>query len=306
MSFSQSLINALESYGLLIVFVTMVAESACIPIASEIVVPYGGFLAAQGHTHLWMVIAVATVANLVGSSIAYVVGRYGGRALFLRYGRYVGISAHHVERADHWFLRYGPVTVFFTRMMPGVRTFISLPAGIAKMPVVKFLVYSLFGSVIWNTGLAYLGYAAGKAAGQDPWGRLQETFSRYDRYFYVVLAIAVVAIIGWAVWRWRRHRNRAAGMPITGGESNGLGQPGESAPSEETVNREGEPLITYQVQDLKTKKISNYAIVYLPKDQLLRMEAYGLADVPSDKNQLNLLYQKLTELNSARTLGKFG
>jgi membrane protein DedA with SNARE-associated domain len=221
MSFSQSLINALESYGLLIVFVTMVAESACVPIPSEIVVPYGGFLAAQGHTQLWMVIAVATAANLVGSSIAYAVGRYGGRALFLRYGRYVGVSAHHLDRADRWFLRYGPATVFFTRMMPGIRTFISLPAGIAKMPVVKFLVYSLFGSIIWNTGLAYLGYAAGKAAGEDPWGRLQETVSRYNHIFYIVVAVIVVAFAVWVVWRWRRRRRGSRGS----GEADGPGTP---------------------------------------------------------------------------------
>jgi membrane protein DedA with SNARE-associated domain len=207
--FQDWLIPLLEDYGLLIVFVTMVAESACIPIPSEIVVPYGGFLAAQGHTHLWMVIAVATAANVVGSSIAYVVGRYGGRALFLRYGRYIFVSAHHLEKADRWFERRGELTVFFTRMMPGVRTFISLPAGIAKMPAGKFLLYSLLGSVPWNAALAYLGYGAGKAAGEDPWGKLQEQFSRYNEIFYVLLGVVVVALIVWAVWRRRRNRARA-------------------------------------------------------------------------------------------------
>ena len=207
---TQSLINALTHYGLLIVFVTMVAESACIPIPSEVVVPYGGFLAAEGHTHLWMVIVVAVLANLVGSSIAYAVGRYGGRALFMRYGKYVGISAHHMDKADQWFVRYGPATVFFTRMMPGVRTFISLPAGIAKMPVVKFLLYSAVGSAIWNTALAYLGYGFYKALGADGWNKLQDTFHRYNRIWYVVLAVVVVAIIAFVVWSWRRHRSRAA------------------------------------------------------------------------------------------------
>jgi membrane protein DedA with SNARE-associated domain len=241
MSFSQSLINALESYGLLIVFVTMVAESACIPIPSEIVVPYGGFLAAQGHTQLWMVILVATLANLVGSSIAYAVGRYGGRALFVRYGRYVGVRAHHLDRADRWFLRYGPATVFFTRMMPGIRTFISLPAGIAKMPFVKFLVYSFFGSVIWNSALAYLGYAAGKAAGEDPWGRLQEGFNRYNRVWYVVVAVIVVALVGYAAWRWRRHRkskSAAPGGPGTAGGSEESAQLEEAARLEKSVRPE--------------------------------------------------------------------
>jgi membrane protein DedA with SNARE-associated domain len=208
--FSDWLIPLLEEHGLLIVFLTMVAESACIPIPSEIVVPYGGFLAAQGHTHLWMVIAVATAANVVGSIIAYVVGRYGGRALFLKYGRYVFVSAHHLDKADSWFERRGQLTVFFTRMMPGVRTFISLPAGIAKMPVGKFLFYSLLGSIPWNTALAYLGYGAGKAAGEDPWGKLQEQFSRYNEVFYIVLGVAVVAFVVWVVWRRRRKRARAA------------------------------------------------------------------------------------------------
>ena len=208
--FQDWLIPLLENYGLLIVFLTMTAESACIPIPSEIVVPYGGFLAAQGHTHVWMVVVVATAANLVGSSIAYAVGRSGGRALFLRYGRYVLVSADHLEKADRWFERRGELTVFFTRMMPGVRTFISLPAGIARMPVGKFLLYSFLGSVPWNVALAYLGYGAGKAAGEDPWGSLQQQFSRYNHIFYIVLGVVAVALIAWGVLRWRR-RSRAEG-----------------------------------------------------------------------------------------------
>ena len=109
MSFFQDwLIPLLENYGLLIVFLTMVAESACIPIPSEIVVPYGGFLAARGLTQLWMVIAIATVANLIGSSIAYAVGRYGGRALFLKYGRYVLVSPHHLDRLTRTLLYAHP------------------------------------------------------------------------------------------------------------------------------------------------------------------------------------------------------
>jgi len=146
----------------------------------------------------------------VGSSIAYAVGRYGGRALFVKYGRYVLVSPHHLDKADRWFERRGELTVFFTRMMPGVRTFISLPAGIAKMPVGKFLLYSLLGSVPWNAALAYLGYGAGKAAGEDPWGNLQEEFSRYNHIFYIALGVVVVALIAWGVWRWRRRSETKA------------------------------------------------------------------------------------------------
>jgi membrane protein DedA with SNARE-associated domain len=203
------LLPLLRDHGLLIVFLTMVAESACIPIPSEIVVPYGGFLAATGHADWLAVVAVATAANMVGSGIAYAVGRYGGRPLFLKYGRYVLIQKHHMDKADLWFERRGELTVFFTRMMPGVRTFISLPAGIAKMPVVRFFGYSLLGSIPWNAALAYLGWAAGRAAGGDEasWAKLREQFSRYDHIFYIVLGVIVLALIGWGVWRWRRRRN---------------------------------------------------------------------------------------------------
>jgi membrane protein DedA with SNARE-associated domain len=204
------LLPLLRDHGLLIVFLTMVAESACIPIPSEIVVPYGGFLAATGHANWLAVVAVATAANVVGSGIAYAVGRYGGRPLFLKYGRYVFIQKHHLDKADAWFERRGELTVFFTRLMPGVRTFISLPAGIAKMPVLRFFVYSTLGSLPWNAALAWLGWAAGRAAGGDEasWAKLQEQFSRYDKIFYIALAALVLAVVGWGVWRWRRRRDR--------------------------------------------------------------------------------------------------
>ena len=143
MSFFQDwLIPLLQNHGLLIVFLTMVAESACIPIPSEVVVPYGGFLAAQGHTHLWMVIVVATAANLVGFEHRLRGGPVRGPGALPALRQYVRCAPHHLDKADDWFEQRGQVTVFFTRMMPGVRTFISLPAGIAKMPVVKFLLYS--------------------------------------------------------------------------------------------------------------------------------------------------------------------
>ncbi len=125
--------------------------------------PYGGFLAAQGHAPLWAVIVVATVANMVGSLIAYYVGRYRGKGLFVKYGRYVGARTHHLEQAERWFEKRGDLTVMFARAMPGIRTFISLPAGMVKMPVSKFMLYSLVGIVPWVGALVGLGYGAGKA-----------------------------------------------------------------------------------------------------------------------------------------------
>ena len=122
----------------------------------------------------------------------------------------MGVSAHHLDRADHWFARYGPVTVFFTRMMPGIRTFISLPAGIAKMPFAKFLIYSLLWLGHLERGACVPRLRGRQSRRGGPLGRLQETFSRYNRIFYVVLAVVVLALIGWGVWRWRRRRNRPA------------------------------------------------------------------------------------------------
>jgi membrane protein DedA with SNARE-associated domain len=170
---SNWLTHALQTHGLSVIFLPMTAESACIPIPSEVVVPYGGVLAAQDHVSIWAVIAVATTANLVGSGITYWVGRTGGRALFMRYMRYVLVRPHHLDKADEWFERRGQLTVFSTPMMPGVRTFISLPAGIARMPSRRFLLYTLLGAVPWNVALPYLGWTFG-----SNWDRLQQNFQR--------------------------------------------------------------------------------------------------------------------------------
>jgi membrane protein DedA with SNARE-associated domain len=194
------IIPILVEYGLVAIFFTQTLESMCIPIPSEVVVPYGGFLAAQGHAELWQVIVVATTANLLGSTIAYAAGRYGGRALFLKYGRYVFMSAHHLEVADRWFERRGEVTVFLTRMMPGVRTFISVPAGVSRMPYFRFAFYTVLGSIPWNAALAYLGWVFG-----DNWELLQDWFHRYNVVFYAAFALAVAAAV---LWKWRDIRNR--------------------------------------------------------------------------------------------------
>lgn len=158
---SDVLTAFVEHYGLLAVFVLSALESACIPIPSELVVPAAGFLAYQGSLSLWGVVAAATLGNVVGSWIAYVVGRRGGRPLIQRYGRYVWLSERHLDRAEGWFARYGEITVFAARLLPAFRTFISLPAGIGEMPLGRFLLYSLLGSLPWNLALAVAGYEFG-------------------------------------------------------------------------------------------------------------------------------------------------
>jgi membrane protein DedA with SNARE-associated domain len=194
------LVQLIQDYGLLIIFVAMAAENACLPVPSEVVVPYGGVLAALGHTSLWAVIVVSTVAALVGTGTVYAIGRWGGRPLALRYGYRIHIKPSHIERAERWFLRRGELMVLYTRMLPVVRTFISLPAGIARMSWVKFFLYTAIGSLVWNAGLAYLGWAFGAN-----WDRLQAQFLRYTIIFSIAAAVVVMCLAGWYVWRWRRR-----------------------------------------------------------------------------------------------------
>jgi membrane protein DedA with SNARE-associated domain len=192
-----------QNYGLLAIFITMVLESAFVPIPSEVVVPLGGVLAAQGHVALWQVVVVATVANLVGSLIIYAIGYYGGRRLVVRYGRYVRLKEHHLATADSWFERRGALAVFVTRMLPGVRSLISLPAGVSRMPIGSFSLYTTLGSIPWNLALAYLGYLFG-----ENWTQLEQYLRRGD-LIIIGLAVCVVLVL-LALASWHRRRTRVS------------------------------------------------------------------------------------------------
>jgi membrane protein DedA with SNARE-associated domain len=172
---------------------TMALESACIPLPSEVIMPFSGYLVSQGKLDFWMVIFAGTAGNLIGSLLAWWVGLKGGRPLIERYGRYILLTKHDLDRAERWFSRYGEVTVFFTRMMPIVRTFISLPAGIGKMPLWRFSVYTFLGAIPWNWFLATVGVKLG-----ENWEDLKQYFQRAD------IVIAALLLIGIA-WFVRRH-----------------------------------------------------------------------------------------------------
>jgi membrane protein DedA with SNARE-associated domain len=174
----------LAGYG--VVFALMLLESACIPIPSEITMPVAGLLASQHHLSLVPVIAVGVLANLAGSLLSYYVGRGEGRNLLMRYGRFVLIKPHDVERADAWFARYGPSAVFFSRMLPVLRTFISLPAGVARMDVRKFSLLTVLGCIPWVTALTLAGYYLG-----NNW---QEVLTYTRPLEYAVLAAVVIGI----------------------------------------------------------------------------------------------------------------
>lgn len=194
------IVETVGTWGYAAVFVLMVLESACIPIPSEITMPVGGLLAAEGTLNLWVVGLVGAFANLVGSWIAYAVGATGGRAFVMRYGRYVRVSEHDLDRADAWFARYGDWAVFIARLVPLLRALINYPAGVARMPLGRFLLFSTLGSLPWNAALLLAGYLLG--ANYDDLYAAVRPFE-YVIYAFVILGGAHV------IYRWIRGRGPA-------------------------------------------------------------------------------------------------
>ncbi len=193
---TQSLINLVGSWGLLAIFVTMVGESAGLPISSEIVVPLGGALAAEGRLNFVMVVVVASLANLVGSLIAfYLSRRYGERVVLSRAGRRLGLSRGHLRLANRFFARFGLWAVFVGRLLPIVRTYISFPAGLSRIGYVRFTLATLAGAIPWNLALAYAGFQLGKN-----YEKVAATISP----FVIPIAIGVVILLAVTWWLGRR------------------------------------------------------------------------------------------------------
>ena len=193
---TQWLNNLVASWGLIAIFVTMVGESAGLPISSEIVVPLGGALASQGKLNLVLVVAVSSLANLVGSLIAfYLTRRYGERVVLSRAGRWAGLSRGHLRLANRFFGRFGLWAVFIGRLLPIVRTYISFPAGLSKMTYLWFSVVTLAGAIPWNFALAYAGYKLGQH---------YETVAATMGPFAIPIAIGVVILLGVAWWFGRK------------------------------------------------------------------------------------------------------
>jgi membrane protein DedA with SNARE-associated domain len=189
-------VDVVAELGLLGVFVLMTLESACIPVPSEATMLFAGFNVADGEYSLFAAVAVGSVANLVGSWIAYAIGYYGRIDILEKHGAKLHIKKSQLEWADRWFERHGDATVFFTRMLPIVRTFISLPAGVAKMPFWRFSVLTLLGCVPWVLLLTLIGKAAG-----DNWEDWKDSLHYVD---YAVAA-AIVAGVIYLVVRRRRQ-----------------------------------------------------------------------------------------------------
>ena len=196
---TDALTNFVAAYGLLAVFVLMLVESCGVPFPSEVTMPVAGLLAATGHLNLAAVIVVGAFANLVGSVIAYWLAARFGEALLLGPGRYAGIRRHHLEIADGWFQRWGLPAVFFGRMLPVIRTYISFPAGLARVNLPRFSILTFVGALPWCAALTLVGYLLGR---------------NYDRISGPIekaaIVIALLVAVGLVVWylRGRREASR--------------------------------------------------------------------------------------------------
>ena len=182
------------------ILVLMAIESACIPLPSEVIMPFSGYLVFTGRFHLLWVATVGALGCNLGSAVAYWVGAHGGRPLVEKYGSWIFLSRRELDWAERFFRRYGDITVFFSRLLPVIRTFIAFPAGVARMPLLRFHAYTFLGSWPWCLGLAWLGMKAG-----EHWDYLGKYFHRFDAVIGAVIVIGIV----WFFWTHWKHRVRA-------------------------------------------------------------------------------------------------
>lgn len=201
---SGFIVATISTLGYSGVVLLMAIESACIPLPSEIIMPFSGYLVSRGEMSLWGVAVAGAVGCVLGSLVAYWAGMYGGRPFIEKYGRYVLLSRRDLNLADRWFEHYGEVIVFVSRLLPAVRTFIAFPAGVARMNLPRFVVYTFAGSLPWCLGLAYVGQKLGEQWDKDD--TLKTWFHRFD---FVIGIVGVVAVTWW-VWRHIKHSRTEA------------------------------------------------------------------------------------------------
>lgn len=192
---AREITNSISTLGYPAVFILMTLESALIPIPSEIIMPFAGFLVGLGKLNFWLVILVGAIANLTGSLMAYGLGYWGQKKLvkdlIKKYGKFLLITYDEVETAERWFRKRGELIAFGSRLLPVVRTFISLPAGFSQMNVVKFSLYTFAGALIWTTFLTYLGVILG-----ENWQILEAYFRKFD----IAIVIGGIVLVGIYIW----------------------------------------------------------------------------------------------------------
>lgn len=208
--FLNSLYGAVGYLGVLF---AMTIESAMIPLPSELILPYAGFLISdptqlepltRSPWGFWVVVIVATIGNTLGSLISYGIGAYGGRPFLQRYGRYLLIRPHEIELAEVFFVRWGRITVFVGRLLPVVRTFISFPAGVARMPLRSFILYSTAGAFVWSVLLVWVGQGLGSR-----WTQIRDQLKPFDTLILVLVVLAAVLFVWWRLGMPGRRRRAA-------------------------------------------------------------------------------------------------
>ena len=199
-TFTIGVISAGGYWGIALL---MAIESACIPLPSEIIMPFAGYLVSIGQLNLWLAATAGAIGCNLGSVIAYEVGKRGGRPFVARFGRYVLVSTHDLDRAEGFFQRWGGITVLACRLLPVVRTFIAFPAGVARMPLLRFHLYTFVGSWPWCLALTWVGMKLGDRWNSDP--RLKAALHNLDVVIVGVVAVAVI----WFVWHKLRQAKRA-------------------------------------------------------------------------------------------------
>ena len=195
---SGFVMSMISTFGYAGIFLTMAIESACIPLPSEIIMPFAGYLVTTGQFTMLGVTLAGAIGNVAGSIVAYYAGVWGGRPFVERYGPFMLVSRKDIERADRWFAKYGEAAVFFGRMLPIVRTFISLPAGIAGVNIYRFILFTFLGALPWCYLLAYVGVKMG-----EHWEQLKDYFHQFD----IVIGVGLALAIGYFVWsHWPRRQ----------------------------------------------------------------------------------------------------
>ncbi|ACO32419.1 MULTISPECIES: DedA family protein [Acidobacterium] len=200
------IISVISSTGYTGVGLLMAIESACIPLPSEVIMPFAGYLVEMGRLNLFWVATAGAIGCNLGSAIAYWIGAWGGRPFIERYGRFVLLSTHDLDRTERFFERYGSITVFVGRLLPVVRTFIALPAGMARMRQWRFHLYTFLGSWPWCFVLAYVGVRLGRAWDTDP--RFKAIFHRFHLGVEIVVLLGLVWFV-WSHWKTRERPTQA-------------------------------------------------------------------------------------------------
>jgi membrane protein DedA with SNARE-associated domain len=200
-AFAEFLQHLVTKMGYTGVFLLVTAESTLVPVPSELVFPFAGYMASKGVFNLYVLLVINSVAAMTGSGIGYAIGAKGGKPLLLKYGKYLLIRKHDIEKTEKWFANHGKATIFFARLVPVIRHIISLPAGIARMPLGAFFLQTFLGATLWGSFLILLGYYLG-----EHWESVANKLKRFDLVIGVLVVVAVIAVA--LRWYLRRRRER--------------------------------------------------------------------------------------------------